>query len=99
MTAKERLKSAAASLVAAFDWVGGHLTGLLTISVAVLAFLFTQERKKKQGLETDLELKDQADKIAVDTQGVQDAKDKTEDSGAAYDDALKQYKSQRKSGN
>jgi hypothetical protein len=88
---KEKLKQAAGNVMAVFDWVGSHLTGLLTIGSLVLGFLFIKQREKAQSLETDLELKNKAAKVEKDKEKVNASETEANDSLANYNKLKSDY--------
>lgn len=93
---KSGLRKAIDRGMALADWLGGHLTGLLTIGSVVLAFLYTRERQEKQSLETDLELKDQVDKIKDIKEKVDEDQKEADEAGKTADSSYDAYQSAKR---
>jgi hypothetical protein len=92
MNALDGLKKTGQSLVNVANWVGTNFTAILTISLAVLGFLFSRERQKNAELQADIDIKDKADQVAQDQKEVKKDEDQAADSLTDYQHLAANYK-------
>lgn len=93
---KEKLKKIGNALSSIANWVGSHFGAMLTIFSIVVGFLFIRQRHKTQELETDLELKDQENKIQNLKEEANEIEQEANDSLANYNELSTKYFEGRK---